>query len=485
MLRITFPLLLLSMALTLTAQEDTDTFDEEEAQLSDAPVLIDNPFKGFCIGITTQTQLTLPAQVSSLYGNDFMESRPSLGGEVGLELSYHFKYFGFSVGADFGTFAVIRLKPHLERMPTAEPDDAEFQMKNSYSFDERYHNVLFPIKAEFHLPLKNRFWLTGDLGVKLSPCYDRVLTIGSDWINMTGVIAEPSVKVYTSLLADLGFAYIFPYGDILRCSVGTNVGFQNTASFDYSMPIWNSPNADRGQISTRNHSLNLQVAYLHTFHKYKMNKHDQSWREVLPSHEFQFNIGDPILTANTSLLAFFNGSDGIFHNYNSIFGFYNSSSSSPSLWTCPLGDYAVTRYVPVFSFNYHYRVAKWFWVGGLATFTGVHNTWRDRLTDKITGHGSEFTCSIMPDIRFSYLNRKHVTLYSGLGFGMQIEHTKDPHISQFFSGGTDQMYNATAVGYAYQLTALGVKAGGNHWFGDLELGIGSKGFVSAGFGYDF
>ena len=478
LLCITLPILLLAMALPLTAQEDTDTISEKVVRMSCPSVRMNILCLGFCIGITTQAQLTLPAQVQSHSGNNFMESRPGIGGEVGLELSYHFPYFGFSVGANFGTFSVIRLKPHLERMPTAEPDNAEFQIKNSFPYNEWNFNVMFPIKAEFHVPLKNRFWLTGDLGVKLSPSYDLYETIGSHWISMRGTVADQSVKVYTSLLADLGFAYILPYGDILRCSVGANVGFQNTANFDYTIPIWNSTSSDHGEISTRNHSLNLQVAYLHTFHRYKMNKHDQSWREMLPSHEFQFNIGDPIMTANNSELAFLNGSDGLFNNFSSIV-------SSPTLWTRPLGDYAVTRYVPVFSFNYHYRVAKWFWVGGLATFTGVHNTWRDRLTDKITEHGSEFTFTFMPDLRFSYLNRKHVTLYSGFGFGMGLIHVKDPQIDRFFTGRTDYTYNITRIGYSYQLTAFGVKAGGNHWFGDLELGVGSKGFVSAGFGYDF
>ena len=115
--RISLPIFLLGMALSLSAQEDADTISGEEVHLSCPSVLINNPFKGFCIGITTQTQLTLPATALSHSDNNFMESRPGIGGEVGLELSYHFKYFGFSVGADFGTFAVIRLKPHLERMP--------------------------------------------------------------------------------------------------------------------------------------------------------------------------------------------------------------------------------------------------------------------------------------------------------------------------------------------------------------------------------
>lgn len=208
------------------------------------------------------------------------------------------------------------------------------------------------------------------------------------------------------------------------------------------------------------------------------SRHDPAWQTILPLHEFQFNIGDPVLLVNNSVLGYHNHSYGIFNNW----GWYFNASSA-STWPQPPGDYAITRYVPFFSFSYHYRVAKWFWVGGLATISGIHNTWRDRITDKITGHGNEILFSLMPDLRFSYLNKKHVTLYSGIGAGLRIYHLKDPKISLGLENG--YTYNRTSLSYAFHLTLFGVKAGGRNWFGDLELGIGYKGFVSAGFGYEF
>jgi hypothetical protein len=79
----------------------------------------------------------------------------------------------------------------------------------------------------------------------------------------------------------------------------------------------------------------------------------------------------------------------------------------------------------------------------------------------------------MPELRFSYLNRPHVTLYSGIALGVMLDHVKS------------REYQGTQAFLGYQLTAFGVKAGGKHWFGNVELGVGHKGIASAGFGYQF
>ncbi|MBO4382268.1 MAG: hypothetical protein J5799_04930 [Bacteroidales bacterium] len=428
------------------------------------------PFKGFCLSVTTQAQLVLPAEVTSYWENDIIESKFGFGGESGIELSYHFKYFGISVGINFGTFSVVNLRPHLEQFPYIDLEDPHWSFANQMPFRDRSHNMMFPVKFELHAPLNDRFWLVGDIGVKFAPGYEMEKYINDLWLSADEEVA--CKKLYTSAVADLGFAYELPYGDLLRCTVGANISFKKTMTGYYVLPNYDFPDADAGSVSTFNHSLNLQLAYIHTFHRYKTKaKQDQSWREELSSHEFQFNVGDPVLTmSSASSLAAHNGFTGFFHASYSL-------TPSANYWTLPLGDYAITRYVPVFSFNYHYRIAKWFWIGGLTTFSGVHNTWRDRLTDESTGHGKELFWSLMPDIRFSYLNRKHVTLYSGIGAGMFLSHYKD-HVY-----GNDTPHNQVSLGF--QLTAFGVKAGSNHWFGDLELGMGYKGFVSAGFGYDF
>jgi hypothetical protein len=225
-----------------------------------------------------------------------------------------------------------------------------------------------------------------------------------------------------------------------------------------------------GTFFSRNTNFNVQASYIHTFHRYKQ-RHvtETAWKSELPRHEFQFNVGDPVLTANSSSIGF----DNFFYDLFRGFPF----TYSATYWTHPVGDYPITRIVPTFSFNYHYRAIKWLWVGGLTTVSGLHNTWHDRFTDEVTGHGSEVHITLMPDLRFSYLNREHVTLYSGFGLGLNMKLMKDPHLY----GEKTQSY----YGLAYQLTAFGVKAGAKHWFGDLELGYGDKGIISAGFGYEF
>ncbi len=448
----------------------------QEAEEDNAPSLevVTNKFvhQGFCMGITTQAQLALPHDIISQRGLDYFESRPGFGGESGLELSYQFRYWGISVGVNFGSYAVMNFKPHFENIPDIDTDNPIFQFEN-FNITERFHTFKFPIKVEFHVPLRHRFWLVGDVGVKFSPLISgyRYGTYNYSWFRFEDTHDYFSHPMMTSAIIDLGFHYVLPYGDLLRCTIGTNLGFSKSLNIDYR--FYNPQTEailDNGQISGRNHSLNLQFAYIHTFHRYKTRyKNDQSWRAELPSHEFQLNFSLPVMELRSSVLAYMNHYDGLFHRWAS----YTTLPDITQL-TEPVTDYAITRYVPIFSFNYHYRVNKWFWVGGLTTITGIHNTWRDRLTDERTGSGNEVFWSIMPDLRFSYLNRKHITLYSGFGVGLLLWHVKDPY--------------ADTINYlaaSYQLTLFGIKAGANHWFGNLELGAGYKGFISVGVGYEF
>ena len=422
---------------------------------------------GFRIGLTSQAQVVLPATLIHAPGDSYVQSQTGFGGENGIELSYHSGYFGVSLGLNFGTFRVLNLKPHFENAPDADLDDPDFWFHNQFHLYSMVHNVLLPLKFEFHYPFNPRFAIMADLGVKFAPGYRLETVDGNLWAT---VYEDIGMKpLYASLVTDVGFYYRLPYGDLLRGAVGANVGFQHVTDgeYYYQNPACNV--VGNGTLFSRNTNFNLQVAYIHTFHRYKERHPVEPWQSDLPRHEFQFNVGDPVLAVNSSNIGYAN----YFYRLFTDISFYNS----PTTWTEPVDDYPITRFVPTFSFNYHYRVAKWLWVGGLTTVTGLHNTWRDRFTDEVTGHGSEVHLSWMPDLRFSYLNRKHVTLYSGFGFGLRLVSLKD---SQVFDG--EHIHYCTPT---YQLTAFGVKAGAKNWFGNLELGCGIKGVVSAGFGYEF
>ena len=440
-------------------------YGQDSVRISNAPVQIPIRDNGFRIGVTSQAQLVLPVTLSA--DDPYMKSLPGFGGENGIELSYHFGHFGVSLGLTFGTFRVCNFKPQFENAPGADLDDPEFLFLNQFHLYSMVHNVFLPLKFEFHYPFNDKFAIMADIGTKLAIGYQLYRGDSHIWINTDEDIAgEP---FYASLVADVGFYYRLPYGDLLRCSAGANVGFQNVTigEYHYENPSCNVQG--EGTFYSRNTNFNLQLAYIHTFRRYKQRHATETWQSELPRHEFQFNIGDPLLALASSRFA----SQSLFH------GFFGDISyiDFPTDWTQPVGDYPITRLVPTFSFNYHYRVTKWFWVGGLATVTGLHNTWHDRFTDEVTGHGSEVYLAWMPDFRFSYLNRKHVTLYSGFGIGLLVNSLKDPHL---FGERT-----SNSIHFAGQLTAFGVKAGAKHWFGNLELGFGYKGVLSAGFGYEF
>ena len=80
------------------------------------------------------------------------------------------------------------------------------------------------------------------------------------------------------------------------------------------------------------------------------------------------------------------------------------------------------------SFDYYYRPFKWFWVGGnFINYFGepLHYSWREY---DINGKFKDFEKSkpkycavIAPEIRFSYLNKESLILYSALSWGVGIE----------------------------------------------------------------
>ena len=417
-----------------------------------------NPFKGFHIGLTTQAELVSPTIYRSTSGSlNTPLAKPGFDFEGGLEFSYHFaNYFGVSAALDFGSTLVQH----------AILSDGNGSYSPWDKISNRTYGFMFPLKFEFHYPIGKNFWLMSDVGVRLKR--GQFGAYSTSWnnyvLNENGDFEPTSTfdseidygrkRLFADLTFDMGFYYQLPYGDLLRASVGANLAFQNYAEGSYIITPTDGSVPESGTITTRNNFANFQLSYIHTFKRYKSRMPSDPWRTELPRHEFQFNISDPHYAIDCSTI----GWDAIYRDRH--------FRPSADTWTQPLTDYTITRCTPTFSFSYHYRALKWLWVGATGTITGFKATYRDRLTDEITGSKSEVLGTLMGDLRFSYFNRQHVTLYSGFGLGVAFD-------------------NQIGVFPAGQLTAFGVKAGGKHWFGNLELGVGQKGFMSAGFGYQF
>ncbi len=185
---------------------------------------------------------------------------------------------------------------------------------------------------------------------------------------------------------------------------------------------------------------------------------EQDWRLELPRHEVGLGIGDPFM----ALL------------YRP--GDYSYDSSPHETWFNDRNYYHGPVYTtcPI-SFHYLYRVAKFLWLGGTFSYCGVYAKRYEMCDRAQIGWMNEHYLTLMPTIRFSYLNKKYVTLYSGVSTGCVlgiVSPTKlsaRPDVQCYFAG---------------QLTAFGVSTG-NKWYGFTEIGIGYNGFVRAGFGYRF
>ena len=109
--------------------------------------------------------------------------------------------------------------------------------------------------------------------------------------------------------------------------------------------------------------------------------------------------------------------------------------------------------------EYQYRVNKWFGIGANLTILGAGNTEfyhekcqvEDYYTEK-RNHGA--VIYLMPVARFTYLNKKNISLYSSLGF----------------APGIDIYKNKCSFTWAVDFTYFGMSIGKGHWFGDIELG---------------
>ncbi|MDL2308723.1 hypothetical protein LJC68_05585 [Bacteroidales bacterium OttesenSCG-928-B11] len=174
-------------------------------------------------------------------------------------------------------------------------------------------------------------------------------------------------------------------------------------------------------------------------------------------HEFQFGLGDPSFSSQ-------------FVPDPCCYGFYNNNTS----W------FANDEYVrwdvltPVVTVQYKYRLKKWLWLGGMLSYHGSYFQRNDVLTDERIGVSRIHSIAIMPAVRFSWLNKKIVTLYSGVALGAAFS---------FAVNEPRDCFNIDPY-FVLQLTYVGVEVG-KKWFGFAEIGTGYKGFASAGFGFRF
>ena len=201
-----------------------------------------------------------------------------------------------------------------------------------------------------------------------------------------------------------------------------------------------------------------------------------SWKQQLPRHDVYMGISDPLIAGVlTTRLIFFSKCGGLFTKCSDdeyIPDWFALDSYSKGLIA-----------TPTISIGYQYRLAKWFWLGGTFSYTGFYETEYERISNLKCSSYNSHLISILPEARFSWLNKEKVTMYSGFGLGLAI-YTDDTHYSDKFYSTKPLTWNETYYGLALHLTAVGIHVG-RKWYGFAELGFGFKGIIQAGFGYNF
>ena len=458
-------------------------------------------FKGFQLGYVLEADILSKAKLSN---TQYMRAKNSIGGHIGLEFAYHFaKYLGLSAGLEYGTTGAFRFhnRNDWEESWIANENRVPF---NNTSYGIYSTGFSMPVKFEFHAPISPKTWVTLSAGVRLRmPWYTFMAGYDDDVSSpnsLSGLIWPDTTEYYdhlrlapevldanrfnVNLLANAGFYFRLGYGGLLRWTVGIDLPFRDFASGNYSVRVdgYNGVDQimpvsyDNGTFRLRSNMFNTQITFIQTFQKSKRCAEKcEKWKEEgLYRHEFKFDVCDP-----TGVMLF----DRYF-----VFVYPNGMEPNRS-WRNE--DFFST---PVFSIGYHYRVAKWFWLG-LSLSTAYY-----RDPEKIQ-NGSDFIAScnrefysvaFMPEVRFSYLNRPHVTLYSALSVGFaqffgeeecsDVSYPENRH--PWFSDGINGDYTPTQFSTLH-VTLFGVKAGWRHVFGSIELGAGYKGLGSVGIVYEF
>ena len=183
-----------------------------------------------------------------------------------------------------------------------------------------------------------------------------------------------------------------------------------------------------------------------------------------PEHEFRLGIGAYPLAE--SMDYFFNFDE-----------FYTKGDGGYNMYESGQYYQGASVFTGSISAGYTYNMLHWISVGATLTYAGDFQKRYDRITDQYIGVNRTNRLYLMPMVRFNYLNRPLVRLYSQVGVGMSYVHTK-----QYFNG---KPRLTSDWGASAQVTLFGISVG-KQLFGFAELlGTGVQGSLVAGIGYRF
>ena len=148
----------------------------------------------------------------------------------------------------------------------------------------------------------------------------------------------------------------------------------------------------------------------------------------------------------------------------------------PSVYSTAFGSHSWNFYIPApgsssgsarsdiftgaWAIDYGYNILRWLRLGASVNY----ECW--------VGNYRTHDVSVVARVDFTYINREHVRLYSGLSVGVGM------HISQYASGAVEGIYLPAA-----NMTPIGLNFGNERVFGLVETNIGSSSVLRIGIGF--
>lgn len=129
-----------------------------------------------------------------------------------------------------------------------------------------------------------------------------------------------------------------------------------------------------------------------------------------------------------------------------------------------------------YAVRYDYNVLKWLAVGGSLSYEGLKYTRHSYYSDPATTVDyTHHTASLMMELLFTYINREHVQLYSGVAMGLMYE----------WDGQVGQKAEFQPMLPGWSIIPIGVRAGGKRVYALAEVTLGTQALMNLGVGFHF
>ena len=196
------------------------------------------------------------------------------------------------------------------------------------------------------------------------------------------------------------------------------------------------------------------------------------------THEIELSVGLPAPQFATSLLGMTRGFMNILDMTGDMLGAAAGDGTTAPDPVVYSGS-GLTGKIPILRIEYGYNALPWLSAGGGIYYGYDSYPLNYAANGEFAWNENTHCVSIMANLRFYWLNRPALRMYSGLGAGVGIVHTNSLAMDKQES---ESMRTYATLAFDIRLIGLTV---GRKLYGRFELGALGSGLVTAGIGYRF